>query len=42
MLPGILATTNKIILLCLPLHATHMLQPLDIGVFGPVAVRNVA
>jgi DDE superfamily endonuclease len=29
---------NKIILLCLPPHATHMLQPLDVSVFGPVAL----
>jgi hypothetical protein len=29
---------KKIILLCLPPHATHMLQPLDVGVFGPVGV----
>jgi hypothetical protein len=28
---------NKIILLCLPPHATHMLQPLDVGCFGPLA-----
>ena len=29
---------NKIILLCLPPHTTYMLQLLDIGVFGPVAL----
>jgi hypothetical protein len=28
---------NKIILLCFPPHATHMLQPLDVGCFGPLA-----
>ena len=28
---------NKIVLLCLPPHATHMLQPLDVGCFGPLA-----
>jgi hypothetical protein len=28
---------NKIILLCLPPHTTHMLQPLDVGCFGPLA-----
>jgi hypothetical protein len=28
---------NKIILLCLPPHSTHLLQPLDIGLFGPLA-----
>lgn len=28
---------HKIIPLCLPPHSTHMLQPLDIGVFGPLA-----
>ena len=26
---------KKIILLCLPPHTTHMLQPLDMSVFGP-------
>lgn len=30
---------NKIILLCLPAHATHILQPLDVGIFGPLAAR---
>jgi len=30
------AVINNIILLCLPPHSTHMLQPLDVGVFGPV------
>jgi len=29
---------NKIILLCLPPHSTHFLQPLDVGIFGPVAL----
>ncbi len=29
---------NKIILLCLPPHTTHLLQPLDIGVFAPLAI----
>lgn len=28
---------NKIILLCLPPHTTHMLQPLDVGCFGPLS-----
>jgi hypothetical protein len=28
------AHSNKIILLYLPAHITHMLQPLDIGIFG--------
>ncbi len=27
----------KIILLCLPPHITHLLQPLDVGVFSPLA-----
>jgi hypothetical protein len=26
---------NSIIPFCLPLHTTHDLQPLDVGVFGP-------
>jgi DDE superfamily endonuclease/Tc5 transposase DNA-binding domain/helix-turn-helix, Psq domain len=29
---------HKIILLCLPPHTTHLLQPLDVGVFSPLAV----
>lgn len=31
------ALQYKIILLCLPAHATHFLQPLDISIFGPIA-----
>ena len=27
----------KIILLCLPPHTTHLLQPLDVGIFSPLA-----
>lgn len=27
----------KIILLCLPPHSTHLLQPLDVGIFSPLA-----
>ena len=27
---------HKIILFLLPLHASHVLQPLDVGVFGPL------
>jgi len=27
---------NEIELLCLPFHAFHILQPLDIGIFGPM------
>ena len=30
---------KKIILLCLPRHTTDVLQPLDIGLFSPLAVR---
>jgi hypothetical protein len=29
---------NKVILLCLPPHTTHLLQPLDIGLFAPLSV----
>ncbi len=29
--------SQKIILLCLPAHTTHLLQPLDVGVFAPLA-----
>jgi hypothetical protein len=28
---------HDIVALCLPPHATHILQPLDVGIFGPVA-----
>jgi len=27
---------NKIIPFCLPAHSTHLLQPLDVGLFGPL------
>ncbi|KIM43930.1 hypothetical protein M413DRAFT_68191, partial [Hebeloma cylindrosporum] len=30
-----LAISHGIILFCLPPHTMHMLQPLDVGVFGP-------
>ena len=33
------ALQERIILLCLPPHSTHILQPLDINVFGPLAVN---
>jgi hypothetical protein len=29
---------NKVILLCLPPYTTHLLQPLDIGLFAPLSV----
>src|SRR5947199_5347512 len=29
------AIDKRIILLCFPPHTTHLLQPLDVGVFGP-------
>ncbi|KAF5327341.1 hypothetical protein D9619_003974 [Psilocybe cf. subviscida] len=31
------ANDHKIIILCLPSHTTHKLQPCDVGVFGPLA-----
>jgi hypothetical protein len=31
------AEKHKIIVLCLPSHTTHRLQPCDVGVFGPLA-----
>ena len=31
------AGNHKIIILCLPSHSTDLLQPLDVGIFGPVA-----
>ena len=30
------ARKHKIICLCLPPHSTHLLQPLDVSVFGPL------
>ena len=30
------ARSNSVHLLCLPPHSTHLLQPLDVGIFGPV------
>lgn len=27
---------HKIVCLCLPAHSRHLLQPLDVGVFGPL------
>jgi hypothetical protein len=32
-----LALLHNIHLFCLPAHTTHRLQPLDVGVFGPLA-----
>jgi len=29
-----LCFTNNVLLLCLPSHSTHLLQPLDVGLFG--------
>ena len=34
--------SQKIILLCLPAHTTHLLQPLDVGVFAPLATAYKA
>ncbi|KZT26594.1 DDE-domain-containing protein, partial [Neolentinus lepideus HHB14362 ss-1] len=31
------AADHKIIIVCLPSHTTHVLQPCDVGVFGPLA-----
>lgn len=31
------AETHKIVVVCLPSHTTHRLQPCDVGVFGPLA-----
>jgi hypothetical protein len=31
------ALNNRIIVYCLPSHATHNLQPLDVAIFGPAA-----
>ena len=30
------AIENNIHLICLPSHSTHVLQPLDVGIFGPL------
>ena len=31
------AANNEIIIICLPLHTMHALQPCDVGAFGPLA-----
>ena len=31
-----LAFQNNILLYCLPPHSIHKLQPLDVGIFGPL------
>lgn len=31
------AFDHNIIIICLPAHTTHALQPCDVGVFGPLA-----
>ena len=31
------AEKHKIIIICLPSHTTHVLQPCDVGVFGPLS-----
>jgi DDE superfamily endonuclease len=31
------AAAHRIIIICLPSHTTHALQPCDVGVFGPLA-----
>src|SRR6266699_4727613 len=31
------AKEHNIIIICLPSHTTHVLQPCDVGVFGPLA-----
>ena len=33
------ALKKRIILLCLPSHSTHVLQPLDVGIFAPLATH---
>ena len=33
---------HKIILLCLPPHTTHLLQPLDVGIFAALATAYKA
>jgi DDE superfamily endonuclease len=33
---------SKIIPLCLPPHTTHLLQPLDVGIFAPLATAYKA
>jgi hypothetical protein len=32
------AADNKIIIICLPSHTTHALQPCEVGAFGPLAL----
>jgi hypothetical protein len=33
------AQKHRILILCLPSHTTHALQPCDVGVFGPLAKK---
>ena len=33
------AEKNHIVLLCFPAHATHLLQPLDVSIFGPLKAQ---
>lgn len=32
------AADHHIIIICLPSHTTHALQPCDVGIFGPLAL----
>ena len=34
------ARSNDIHLVCLPPHVTHLIQPLDVSVFGPVKMNG--
>ena len=33
------AIAHKIVLLCCPPYTTHILQPLDVGVFAPLSLK---
>lgn len=33
------AEKHNIIIICLPFHTTHVLQPCDVGIFGPLATH---
>ena len=36
-----MARENHVCLLCLPAHTSHILQPLDVGVFNPILTKRV-
>ena len=37
-----LCLNNKFTQVCLPVHSSHMLQPLDVGIYGHVKETNTS